>query len=243
MTVARRAQAFLVDRIKTRAIVDLHRTARGEALLLEIYLWAEEGGEGDLLSKLTAHPLPVWLTERMARHIADEARHAGLLRARLREMGMSPRPPQIDVVSRWKMRALERIVARAASDFREGAKVPLFAVASRMETMGVRVMERHLRALTVIERRLAGRHPARDLLQQIAADERHHVTSCEETLFRLVGQNEARPLRALLKAIDRVDRAFGVLGALGLGAMGLWFRVASLGPKGLGAERPQARPG
>jgi hypothetical protein len=212
-------QAFLVDAIKRRAIARLHRTASGEALLLRIYLWAEEGVEVEGLVDLRRLSPPPWLAEQLRGHLADESRHAALLRRRLRALGADTGAPgRVDPLSRFKLAWLRRIGGRAAPSFRAGACVSLLAVAYRMEAMGVRVLRRHV---GVLEAAAGAQKPALALLRAILADEECHVTACRAALDRLVDDAERPALEALVARIDGVDRAFGVTGALALLALSL----------------------
>ena len=224
MTPCRRAQAWLVDLVKRRALRSLHATSRGEALLLEAYLWAEEGAEGAILDDLRSAALPPWLANQVARHADDEARHASLLRDRLSELGGARGLP-VDRLSRWKLRALERIVLGSACGFREGQKVPLFAVAFRMEAMGVRVLERHLEVCATLEARAGKALATRAVLAGIAADERRHVLACERTLLGLVDAAELPLLVEILHRIDKVERAFGISSSIALWVSGGYFQV------------------
>jgi rubrerythrin len=200
----KRTQARLVDRIKRRAIRRLHRSPRGEARLLQIYLWAEEGAEAEVPSA------PAWLRDQLAAHVADERRHALMLRNRLRQLGHGPTPPRVDPISRAKLARMRKLAAKAAAEFRAGACVPVMAVAFRAETMGVRVLRRHVAEID---------GDTRPILQRILADEERHVAECESALARLVADDERPALDALVARIDRAERAFGVTAALALLAL------------------------
>src|SRR5438270_10950865 len=103
----------VLDRIKRRAIRQLHATVRGEAWLLQTYLEGEEYADGDALLRELASDAPEWLGAGMARHAADERRHAELFRARLAELGVAPnRRGDIEALSRGKLRRLEALAAR-----------------------------------------------------------------------------------------------------------------------------------
>jgi hypothetical protein len=218
--VWRALQAHLVAAIKRRAIARLHRTPAGEALLLRIYLWAEEGVELEGLADLHAMALPGWLAAELRRHLADESRHAALLRRRLRALGQTPAPggARVDPLSRLKLARLRRIAERAAGRFQAGRAVPLLALAFRMEAMGVRVIERHVQVLRALAA-TAPEPPALPLLEEILADERRHVASCARALDRLVAPPEQPDLTRLLGKIDGVERAFGITGALAMLAL------------------------
>ena len=204
--------------VKRRAIRALHRTPAGEALLLNVYLWAEEGAEATVLVDALAGGLPDWLVSQVERHASDEARHAALLRARLADLGAIVRAPRVDPISRWKLRRLRLLAERARPRFRAGIAVPLFAIAERMEAMGVRVLDRHVGVL-------ADGDPTRALLARIVTDERHHVRACARALAALVGPDERPALAALRRRIAAVERSFDLVGALGLLAAGVALQV------------------
>ncbi len=220
-------QATLVDDIKRRALRALHRTARGEALVLRTYLWAEELAEGEVLDE-TAAGAPPWLARQLERHAADEKRHAVLLRQRLDQLGqtgapMGPALPGADALCRSKLDRLRALAAAYAPRFRSPV-VPLLAVACGMEKLGVRVLTRHLAVLAEVEE--PGRpHPTATLLRRIVVEERGHVAGCERALAKLVEPDELPLLAELRGKIEAVDRAWGVTGALTFLALGGWFRL------------------
>lgn len=231
-------QATLVDDIKRRALRALHRTPRGEALVLRTYLWAEELAEGEVLDE-TAAGAPPWLARQLERHAADEKRHAVLLRQRLDQLGQADAGlPGADALCRSKLDKLRALAAAYAPRFRSPV-VPLLAVACGMERLGVRVMSRHLAVLA--EDEAPGRpHPTATLLRRIVAEERGHVAGCERALARLVEPDEEAPLAELRRRIAAIDRAWGVTGALTFLALGGWFRLRGVVDAGL--RRTRVRP-
>lgn len=236
-----RAQALVVDRVKRRAVLRLHRTARGEAFLLSTYLWAEEAAEKALLSD-ALHSAPQWLRAQAKEHLADEARHAALLKDRLAVLGYDAKapPPAVDRLSRRKLAKLRALGRAAAPRFDAGLAVPALAVAWRMEAMGERVLARHLSAL---EASIAGSHPTIDVLRAILSDERRHVHLCEDALRRLVLPSERKALARLLARVDALERAFGIAGAAALWTLGAALEAAEKLPPFLarrGAREPAA---
>lgn len=79
-------QARWVDRIKRAALVRLHRSRRGERLLLRMYLVGEDATERALLDELMPQS-PEWLDRQIERHLADERRHVALFADALRRAG------------------------------------------------------------------------------------------------------------------------------------------------------------
>src|SRR5690348_6263402 len=125
MHLATRARDLCLESIKRPAIRALHTTRRGEAALLRIYLMGEEHAEEAVLVDAIAEDAPPWLSRWLEKQRADEARHAGMFRQRLRALtGSEPRAAQkIDPVSRWKLGRLRRLANRYASRFRYGLLV------------------------------------------------------------------------------------------------------------------------
>jgi rubrerythrin len=226
------ARDWLLERTKRPALRLLHRTRDGEALLVRLYLEAERHAEQAAPWEPMLASAPRWLAAWLDQHRADERRHAALFATRLAELTGArddargderDKKAGFDAVSRRKLAALHRLVVAFAPEFSAGAVVPAIAVAWRMEEMGVRVFARHVEVL-------AGARPEAPLLPvlcAVLADERRHARACRRSLERLVPDRE-RPLLALLvKWIDRIERRFGVLGALLLWTTGglLWMRA------------------
>jgi hypothetical protein len=211
----------VLERVKRPALRVLHASPAGEAAILRVYLEGEEHAERAVLLDTERLAAPDWLARWLVKHRADEARHAEMLKARIAELTGKPAMAtgKMDPVSRWKMRRLEAIARRAAPRFRHGLLVPLLATAWRMERMGVRVFARHVEVLEGKET------PTLPMLRKILRDEKKHVAACEWALARLVSSQEWNDLQRLVLQIDRVERAFGVLGAVILFTMGalLWL--------------------
>ncbi len=223
-----RLQAKAVDTLKRRAIARLHRHASGEALLLEIYLWAEEAAGSGAFADLKDLVLPPWLRAKLEHHASDENRHAMLLRKRLADLGVAPRPPRVDSLSRWKLGRLRQLVECSASSFRSGLCVTGLTLAWRMELMGVRVLTRHVDVLRS-ETASFGSGAALRVLEQILRDERAHARACETSLNRLVAEDEREALASLAGRIDAQERRFGITGALML--LGVAYAPSLAGPR------------
>ena len=209
-----------VDVLKRSAIPLLHRTREGEALLLAIYLVGEEQSEFPFLSG-DLNELPPALRPWVARHREDEQRHAALLRERIQAVTGAPAVEWVlDPVSRWKLRRFQALARDGGQDLGH-AWAGHYAVAWREERMVVRVLERHIRALEAS----GSTSPSLPLLKRILADERAHAAMCGRMLGELVPPERRPALERLTRKIDRVDRAFGVAGALGLLLTGAWLCV------------------
>jgi hypothetical protein len=204
-------QARLVDAIKRRAITLSLASPPSEAWLLAGYLFAEEQAEGLALTKTILSSGPSWLARMIERQLADEARHATLLRGRLTAIGEDVVPLRAGAMLGGKMWLLERLCDASADQFASGRIVPLLACAAQLERTGVRVFARHLR---VLEER--GRHDddTTAALRSILADEERHVKGCAGALARLITPEERPALVALERRIARVDRALGVSSSL-----------------------------
>ena len=217
----------LLEATKRPALRLLHRTSRGEALIVRLYLEAEQHAEEAAPWEPMLGSAPAWLRTWLDHHRAEERRHAALFAARLAEL-TGPRAREarrgFDRLSRRKLRALHRLVIAFAPRFQAGALVPALAVAWRMEEMGVRVFQRHAEVL-------AGSAPAAPLLpvmRTVLADERRHARACRHATARLVADAERPELESLLAKIDDIERRLGVLGAFVLLVAGglLWIRTA-----------------
>ncbi|MFL5348049.1 MAG: hypothetical protein ACJ8AT_24930 [Hyalangium sp.] len=210
----------------------MHRSVEGEALLLRVYLAGEEYAENDaLLGRLKALG-PAWLSDGMERHLADERRHAALLRARLAELGADPAahlPGGVDGLEAGKLRRLRALVTTYAKDFEAGERVPLLAVAARMEAMSVRIFQRHVEVLEAWERESGAPHPTAELLRSVVKDEQRHVRGCELAIERLVQPQEREALAALGARIEAIERRGATAGALALWAVGVALRLRQAG--------------
>src|SRR5258706_1357959 len=108
----RELQREAVDTIKRNALVMSLGSPRAEAYILTEYLWAEEGTEQTALHRAIERSVapPPWLDKLIAAQLADERRHASLLRARLDAVGTAI--PPAPALARAKLWWLERACAR-----------------------------------------------------------------------------------------------------------------------------------
>lgn len=209
-------QRRAVDSIKRHALVMSLASPRAQAAILTEYLWGEEGAESSSLQQTAAAAAPPWLGKLVTRQLADEQRHAELLRGRLAELGAQGRPPP--ALARVKLWWLERACAPYKDAFAAGPIVVMVAVAAQLESTGVRVFGRHL---AVLEERAAD-DPLAEIVRSILADERRHARSCAAAAEKLALPHERAALAELRERIATVDRAFGVTIAVGY-----WLLVAS----------------
>jgi hypothetical protein len=221
-------QRRAVDGIKRHALTIAAGSPRAEAQVLQEYLWCEESAESDALRQTigTAGP-PAWVTKLLARQLADEERHAALLRERLAALGASADRPA-PAIARAKLWWIERACAPYAGAFAAGPVVVLLAVAAQLEATGVRMFGRHLGVLEARERAAdaAALDPAPDptaeVVRAILADEKRHAKSCAAAIERLVTDEERGALAELRGRIAAIDRSFGVSIALGY-----WLLIAA----------------
>ena len=207
----RELQRRAVDGIKRHALMISLGSPRAEAQILQEYLWVEESTESDALRQtIDRTEPPGWLAELIARQLADERRHAELLRRRLATLGAPPsRPPP--AIGRAKVWWLERACAPYATTFAAGPIVTLLAIAAQAEATGVRVFGRHL---GVLEERCGASDATAEVVRSILADEKRHARSCAAALERLVLDEERAALDEMRRRIAAIDRAFGVTIAL-----------------------------
>ena len=214
------AKRWLLEQVKRPAIRLLHRTRAGEAVLVRVYLEAEEHAEHAVWLDALIPTAPPWLQRWLAAHRAEEARHAEMFRTHLHALtGESVQASgALDPVSRWKLRRLVRLVHRSGNQFEQGTLVPALAVAGLLEEMGVRVFERHVEVL----RESLPDAPLLPLLERALADERRHAAACRRSVERLTTPAECRALALLLARAERIERQLGVTGAVLLWGIGLF---------------------
>lgn len=218
-------QNWLIHHIKKQAIKLLHKSSMGELFLLHLYDWGETATElslPDTPERVCANS-PAWLLPQLKRHLADEQRHSQMLQARIRLLNQPSTPlklPDIDKLSQKKLQAIEALAPQWAPHFKENTMVIVYAVAWCGEQMADRILTRHIA-------QLPADHHLVPLLSQILADEQHHIQLCQQTLQKLVRQQEVPALQALLKEILKIERHLGITSTLGLWWLGLYYWITT----------------
>jgi hypothetical protein len=204
MTI-RALQRRAVDSIKRHALMLSLGSPRAQAHILTEYLWIEEGAETAALHHTRTPATPEWVDKMAANHLADEDRHAALLRQRLTELGARTdrEPPGLTKAKLWW---LSRVTAPYMTAFEQGPLVVLLAIAAQLEGTGVRMFGRHLDVLETF----APDDPTTSMLRRILSDEKRHAKSCSIAVDRLVRDHERATLDELRERIAEIDRAFGV---------------------------------
>jgi hypothetical protein len=217
-------QRRAVDGIKRHALTMALGSPRAEAHILQEYLWAEEGGESEAFKRTIGEAASVgWVDKLLTRQLADERRHAELLRARLAGLGAPvDRVPPALALARAKLWWIERACAPYEHAFAAGPIVRMLAVIAQLEATGVRIFGRHLAVLEERERASAAVDPTAEVVRAILADEQRHARSCAAALERLVRDEERPRLAELRERIAASDRAFGVTVSLGF-----WLLIAA----------------
>lgn len=205
MSIRRQLQRRAVDAIKRHALELSLASPRAQAQILTEYLWIEEGTEAAAVHRAKTTPTPEWVQKLASNQLADEDRHAALLRARLTELGARTdrEPPSLVRAKLWW---LERVTAPYMTAFAAGPIVVVLAIAAQLEATGVRMFTRHL---DVLESG-APHDPTTGVLRTIVADEKRHAKSCATAAERLVRDDEREQFEALRGQIEDIDRAFGV---------------------------------
>lgn len=205
MTIVCDLQRRAVDEIKRHALVMSLDSPRAQAHILTEYLWSEEGAETAALHRTSTSTTPAWVDKLAANQLADEQRHAALLRERLVALGARTdrQPPGLMKAKLWWV---ERATAPYMNAFEAGPVVVLLAIAAQLEGTGVRMFGRHL---AVLEQMRAG-DPTTATLREILSDEKRHAKSCAQAVDRLVHDHERGKLEELRERIAKIDRAFGV---------------------------------
>jgi len=205
MTIVRDLQRRAVDEIKRHALRMSLDSPRAQAHILTEYLWSEEGAETAALHRTSTSTTPAWVDKLAANQLADEQRHAALLRERLVALGARTdrQPPGLIKAKLWWV---ERATAPFMNAFDAGPVVVLLAIAAQLEGTGVRMFGRHL---AVMEEERAD-DPTTTMLREILGDEKRHAKSCAAAVDRLVQEHERPMLEELRERIAKIDRAFGV---------------------------------
>jgi hypothetical protein len=205
MTIVRDLQRRAVDEIKRHALVLSLDSPRAQAHILTEYLWSEEGAETAALHRTSTPTTPAWIDKLAANQLADEQKHASLLRDRLTALGARTdrQPPGLMKAKLWWV---ERATAPYMNAFEAGPVVVLLAIAAQLEGTGVRMFGRHLEVLE----QMRADDPTTAVLREILSDEKRHAKSCAQAVDRLVRDEERDRLAELRERIAKIDRAFGV---------------------------------
>ncbi len=201
-------QRRAVDGIKRHALTIAAGSPRAEAQVLQEYLWCEESAESDALRQTigTAGP-PAWVTKLLARQLADEERHAALLRERLAALGANADRPA-PAIARAKLWWIERACAPYASAFAAGPVVVLLAVAAQLEATGVRMFGRHLGVLEARERAAGAASDRSDRRGRARDPRRREAARQELRRGARAARDPTRSARARRAArADRRDRS------------------------------------
>lgn len=212
----RALQRRAVDSIKRHALLLSLDSPRAQARILTEYLWTEEGAELAALHRTRSPSTPAWIDKMLGNQLADEQRHATLLRDRLHELG-APTDRQPPSVGRAKLWWIARATEPYMTAFEAGPVVVLLAVAAQLEGTGVRMFGRHLAVLE----QYAADDRTTAVLRQILADEKRHARSCANAVDRLVRDEERPLLDELRDRISGIDRSFGVTISLAFWCMTL----------------------
>jgi hypothetical protein len=208
--IMRELQRRAVDGIKRHALTRTLGSPRAEAQVLQEYLWIEESAESDALQRtIDRTEPPGWLAKLITRQLADERRHAEILRGRLAALGVDA-SRQAPGFLRVKLWWLERACAPYAHAFAAGPIITLLAIAAQAEATGVRMFDRHLGVLEERERASRAVDATAEVVRSILADEKRHARSCAAALERLVRDEERGALDEMRRRIAAIDRAFGV---------------------------------
>jgi hypothetical protein len=230
MTI-RALQRRAVDSIKRHALTLSLGSPRAQAHILTEYLWIEEGSETAALHRTRGPSTPEWVDRMAENHLADELRHAELLRNRLVELGARTdrEPPGLVKAKLWW---LARVTDPYMTAFEQGPVVVLLAIAAQLEGTGVRMFGRHLDVLDAH----AANDPTATMLRLILSDERRHAKSCSIAVDRLVRDHERATLDELRDRIAQIDRAFGVTISLAF-----WVVIAANAARDRASQLTHAR--
>jgi hypothetical protein len=218
-------QAWIVDRIKRRALRHLHTTALGERLLLSMYLDAEEASLDILRSQLQLDG-DDRMTRQITQHLEEEGEHTALYAAALDVRGPRPSAHRVPAgLSRRKLARWDQLARKHTPSFVHGSLVLSYATVLCAEQMAVRILQRHCETI-------GARHALYPLFSQVLEDERRHVRLCAHTLHRLVAPAEMPHLIRVLAKVRKIETGFAISGAIALYAAGLALRIVpGTGPR------------
>jgi bacterioferritin (cytochrome b1) len=173
----------LQQKVLTGVFRQIINNSRLHVFILKNYHFIEEFGAGQL-TKVARLLADSDFKEKLAQHIADEAKHAALFRQRILELGGSPTltPDEFEVAffSRFDSYGLGLSEARLAeSTLLEPHELIPFLVPLKVEEdFGLLIFQAHLQASNQDVK-------TQEMLQQIVPDERRHIAYLTEALQRL----------------------------------------------------------
>jgi len=221
------AYPVLVDAIRA-----IHARPNGTAALLNLILASETRGAADL-TLLSELGVDDGLRLDLARHAADEGRHAYLLVRRLMEMGFSPRrlPPAVDRME--GITALCGDIRGAHAErgrFDDLTVLELLVATSIAERDAVPKLRANVDALTDDPR-------SRATIVSILRDEQRHVAYLDARIRDFAGRLGARTLR---ETRERMEAAFEEIDVAYYAALGGYLADCASGAESTGGLRASA---
>lgn len=224
-------------------------TPEGRAHVLSMMIAAEEGDEAGVFDQLLTKCDDPELAKLVARHQADEVRHAGMYRACLERNGLeeSPVPDELMIIRQVGREAGGAFAAGVETGSSEG-------IATDTDIMNtyallLAIEERGVQQFPTIgaEFRRIGDHETADTFDKVTADEVWHTRYCQK-IGRRFAADDATWERACAHYKEVEQRAFEKVGVAGVAyalKRGLVFR--GFAGRALSAliravERPAARP-
>lgn len=192
-------------------------TPEGRAHVLSMMIAAEEGDEAGVFDQLLARCDDPELTKLVARHQADEVRHAGMYRACLDRNGLafSPIPDELMIIRQVGREAGGAFAAGVESGTAEG-------ISSRLDVMNtyallLAIEERGVQQFPTIgqEFRRIGDHETADTFDKVTADEVWHTRYCQK-IGRRFAPDDATWERACAHYREVEQRAFEKVGVAGV---------------------------
>ncbi len=208
------AKFLLVDKIKSIALTNFHRSRGGEVLVLKLYLKSEElaasNGYFSLDEILTN--TPEWLQIEMRRHEKEEQGHVRILENRINSMAAAERNIPLYFLSNSKIKKFHLLAKEYETKFASGLIVPALVVGLILENLGVRIFKRHMRVLQKID----SKSTTYSLLASLIKDEKRHMRGFLKSLRKLIKPNEFQDYRELRKRALLLDQKGGLRSAIGM---------------------------
>ena len=213
------AKALIQERVQRRALLELHRTAEGEAALLEQYARPESAGRTGV----------AWVDAILAARDAEVRGHAEALRTRIGELtGRTAGATKREGIAETRMRAF---VARWREELEKGDAAAALAWLLERDRAVLAAMRRHRDALETAFAKRGAALTTSDLLTQLVSETARCVRSLEAALDRAVAPGEKLVARRLIAEAAGAG-SDGVRGAAGLLSLGVALRVVD-GVQGL----------
>lgn len=204
----------LVDRLKSLALKNFHRTKWGEILILKLYLQSEEfaATNGNYAVQDVLDNAPSWLKHELTRHEYEEKRHVAILKNRIEnEIGFIGVVP-LFFFSNRKIKKFFDLGRKYESQFESGLLIPILVSGLIFENVGARVFKRHI----VVLDQMNLNTNTKKILISICRDEKRHVFLFLKSIRKLIRKEEIESYRSLRREALQLERRGGLRSAFAM---------------------------